>query len=106
MSKARQPEHNPDTIICCLYGLKDSWTAPPAGERCKSKAHGHITLGRVAQLVDEEKMEMVAGEQKDADGEPHPSWIPVARFVRPKRWKAKISGRGTGASMRVMQLVA
>lgn len=94
----------PTTRICCLT-KNQIWEAPvPPGSACKSLAHGHMNLEKVAALLAEERMEMVTGTQTDGAGVEKPVWIPVAQFVRARTWRKKISSLD-GASVGVMQLV-
>jgi hypothetical protein len=110
LANPRKPRSvGPKTQICCLTG-KQTWTAPEQGQPCRSKAHGHITYAKVVQLVDEEKMEWVAGirqvfKAKTSEWVAESCWIPVARFVNARRWKKTPSFDGL-SSVATMQLVA
>lgn len=88
------------TRICVLMG-RQHWDSPADGQRCTNRRHAHMTLGKVAELMREGKMEMVGGEYTDERGMKHPTWIPVARFVNARRWAPRMS-----AKMMVLQLVA
>jgi hypothetical protein len=94
------------TRVCCLTG-REEWSSPPPGESCKSRRHGHMSLGKVQALVDDGKMEMVQGIcQKFRKGVwiEESCWIPVARFVNARRWRKTLSFDG-GAAVATMQLV-
>lgn len=94
---------NASTRICVLMG-RQYWEAPEDGGICRNRRHAHMTLGKVAQLMADGKMEMVAGVFTNERGEEVPTWIPVARFVNARRWRPEVS-KGLGAPMMVLQLV-
>lgn len=97
-----------NTKICCLSG-REEWVAPPDGQACRSKRHGHITLAKVESLVADQRMEWVPGVQavfRKGVWVEEKVWIPVARFVKAKRWKKTISFEERGAPIATMQLVA
>lgn len=91
------------TRICVLMG-RQHWEAPEDGAICRNRRHAHMTLGKVAQLMADGKMEMVPGVYTGARGEQVATWIPVARFVNARRWRPKVS-KGLGAPMMALQLV-
>ncbi len=92
-------EVNAHTRICVLMG-RQHWEAPQDGKPCSNRRHAHMSLGKVAALMSEGKMEMVPGVYTDERGVEHPTWIPVARFVNARRWAPRMSGK-----MMVLQLV-
>ena len=78
------------TRICCLT-RGETWTAPPAGKPCMNRQHGHLSLGKVEELMAKDGMEMVRGLYVDERGVQEETWIPVARFINSRRWARRIS---------------
>ena len=110
MANPRKPKSiGPKSQICCLTGRQE-WVAPEVGQPCRSIAHGHITYAKALQLIDEEKMEWVAGTRrvfrsKTAEWITEACWVPVVRFVNARRWRKTMSSAGSGP-VATMQLVA
>ena len=99
-------EVNRHTRICCLT-RGESWVAPPAGRACGNRQHGHLSLGKVEELMALGCMEMVKGIYVTPQGAEVETWIPVARFLDSRRWARRVSvDPRMRAGMVTMQLVA
>lgn len=72
---------------------RQHWEPSTEGKPCSDRRHGHMTLGKVSDLLAEGKMEMVPGQYVDERGVTRQSWIPVARFVNARRWVPRVSGK-------------
>lgn len=91
--------------ICCLM-LGESHVAPEGF--CENRRHGHMTRGKVDELVSEGRMEWVSKvEERMTRGKlvDYEVEQPVARFVPGPEWRKTISDPAGAAPMAVMQLV-
>ena len=89
--------------VCVIVG-RQKWQ--PFAGACRSREHGHMTGAKAAQMVENGSAAWVSTTWTDVRGKEHKRSEPCIELVGRKRWKGVLSGRGSAAPMKVMQLVA
>lgn len=92
----------PDRI--CVVAGRQNWT--PVIGVCRARDHGHITGAKASELAASGSAEWLQETWVDRKNKEHRRALPVIRLVGKKRWKGVVSDRGSGAPMKVMQLVS
>ena len=90
----------------CVVAGKQQWAQKTSSAgACISRDHMHLSGGKAVDLVEHGSAEWLYETWTDRKGKEHHRALPAIRLLGKKRWKGVLSDRGSGAPMKVMQLV-
>lgn len=88
----------------CVLVRGQSWEPLIPGRACLSRIHGHCSLAKAAQMVEDGAAEWVRSEWTTPRGRARSKMEPAIRLVAKRRWCPTPSKDGRG-TMKVLQLV-